>query len=98
MFEPCPLYNQKEDISWRPIPSRPGSNRRMTRQRDDTRAFMPLAARAAHVAKCNTDRSFMVSRLHTQIQIDHRPATVAGNNKPMMLDVSAAEIFGQNHE
>ena len=40
----------------------------------------------------------MVSRLHTQIQIDHRLATVAGNNKPMMLDVSAAEIFGQNHE
>ena len=46
---------------------------------------MPIAARALHVTERNTDRGFWIARLHAQVQIDHRAATVAGDNQPVMF-------------
>jgi hypothetical protein len=40
----------------------------------------------------NSDRQF-----HSQVKINDRVATVARNHQPMMFEVSAAAIVGQNH-
>jgi hypothetical protein len=52
------------------------SNRRVTRQSDDARATMPVAARALHVTKRNSHRGFGIAWFDPQIQIDHGPATI----------------------
>ena len=57
----------------------------MLRQRDDARAAVTIAARAAHVAQGNADGCFRVAAFHAQVQIDHAVATVACDHQPMVL-------------
>jgi len=68
----------------------------MPRQRNDAPPAMTVAPRALHVTERHTDRGFRVTRLKTQVQIKDGAATVAGDNQPMMFEVSAAAILGQN--
>ena len=57
----------------------------MTRQRHDARAAVAIAAGALNVPQGNAHRSFRVARLHPQVQVDHGPATVAGDDEPRVL-------------
>jgi hypothetical protein len=62
-----------------------GLDRRARRKRDNARAPMTIAARAPHVAQGDADRGLVIPRFHTQIQINHGPATVARDDQPGML-------------
>jgi hypothetical protein len=46
---------------------------------------IPIAARALHITKRNTNRSFGITRLHPQVQVHHSAATVAVDNEPVMF-------------
>jgi hypothetical protein len=61
------------------------SNRRMLRQRDDARPAVSIAARTLQVAQRDANGSLRVAGLHTQIQVHHRAATVAGPHQSMMF-------------
>jgi hypothetical protein len=66
----------------------------MLRQRDDARAAVTIAARAAHVAQGNADGCFRVAAFHAQVlsQLSHAITS------QWFLETSAALILGQNHE
>src|SRR5262245_28982607 len=61
----------------------------MARQRDDVRPTVTVAARTLHLLECNPDRGFRIARLHAQIHIDNRSATIAS-------DDCAAEILARH--
>jgi hypothetical protein len=46
---------------------------------------MPIAAWTLHIPQDDADGGFRITRLNMQIQINHRAATVAGDNQPMMF-------------
>ena len=57
----------------------------MQRQRGGARTTMPIAARALHFTERDRNGSLRITRLNTQIQIDHRVAAVAGNDQPVIF-------------
>ena len=60
-------------------------NRRLLRQRNDTRATMPIASRTLDVAQRYANRRLRVTRLHAQVQINDGVAGVARDYQPMVF-------------
>ena len=59
--------------------------RARARKADDPRPAVTIAARTAHIVENNADRRVGVAALQGQIEIDHRVASVARDDKPVMF-------------
>jgi hypothetical protein len=61
------------------------SNRRMPCQCNDARPAISIAARTLHVMQDDPNGSLRVTRLNTQIQINHSAAAITVDNQPVMF-------------
>ena len=46
---------------------------------------MPIATRALNVTQRDVNRRLRVARLHAQVQVDNGAATIAVDDKPIVL-------------
>ena len=60
-------------------------DRWIPREADDPRPTVTIAARAPDIVERNADRRVGVAALHGQIEVDHRVASIARDDEPVML-------------